>query len=146
MAFRGWLPLRFDAEATFQREFGVFQAPQLTAMASDRGKPFSVDALDFDFAFPGRCFLADACVAPGAVKRVARFAPSGPGVDGGGATKWGNPARVPRRQPLGFCVKDLKRVKERARVKLVDNHFFFFKINYLFYVLVSDITIWWCLI
>ncbi len=94
------MPLRFDADVAFQREFCVFQAPRLPAMASDRGKPFSVDVLDFDFAFLGRCFLADVCVAPGAVKRVARFAPSGPAVDGGGATKWGNPARVHRRQPL----------------------------------------------
>lgn len=35
--------------------------------------------------------------------------PWGPDTEGGGATQWGNPARVPRRQPLGFDVKDFKK-------------------------------------
>jgi hypothetical protein len=54
VAFVAWLPLRFDADATFQREFCVFQAPRLPAMASDRGEPFPADA--FDFALSSRRF------------------------------------------------------------------------------------------
>jgi hypothetical protein len=53
-AFVAWLPLRFHADAVFQHEFCVFQAPRLPAMASDRDKLFSADA--FDFALSSRRF------------------------------------------------------------------------------------------
>jgi len=62
-----WLPLRFDADAVFQRDFYVFQAPRLPAMASDRGKPFPVDA--FDFALSSRCFCKKHMRCIGAIKR-----------------------------------------------------------------------------
>ena len=64
------------------------------------------------------------CVAVGAVKREARPAPRGRDIEGGGATKWGNPAGVPRRQPPGFCVKDLKELKNARVLRLWITVFF----------------------
>jgi hypothetical protein len=40
-------------------QFCVFHTPQLPAMASDRGKPFSTDA--FDFALSLKHFAKDTC-------------------------------------------------------------------------------------
>ena len=124
-----WLPLRFNVAAAFQRQFDVFQTLRLLAMASDRSQPFLVDALGLDggvivglskmdlvgflmdvVSNPGYRILAtDVCVTLGAVKRVARLAPSGAWCWGRGSHAVGEPCKGAPASAAGFCVKDFKK-------------------------------------
>ena len=118
--------------------------------AGDGQRPwqtFSCRRLGFLFCVPGEVLLQRTHAlrwGPSSAQRA--LPPRGLVLTEGEPRSGGTLQGRPGVSRWGFCVKDLKRVKERARVKLVDNSFFPFKIKYLFYVSVSDITIWRCLI